>query len=51
MVGNFHGIKANMVECKFVLSKLELQLCYSIHFQTNTIGKIMNLLNHSSALG
>ena len=32
------------MDCGFVVSEFELQLCYYIHFRTNTLGKGMNFL-------
>ena len=37
-------IMANMLDFNLIVSKFKLQLCYYIHFQTNTLGKGMNLL-------
>ena len=42
--GSSRGIVANMLNCNIVLSEFELQLCYYIHFQTNTLRKGMNSL-------
>ena len=39
-----YGIVAYVLDCNIVVSKFELQLCYDIHFWTNTLGKGMNLL-------
>ena len=39
------GIVANELDCDIVVSKIKLQLCYYIHFQTNSLGKGMNPLS------
>ena len=39
-----YGIMDKVLDCGFEVSKFELQLCYYIHFLTNTIGKNMNPL-------
>ena len=33
----------NVLDCDIIVSKFELQLCYYVHFQTNTLEKGMNL--------
>ena len=38
------GIMANVMDCGLKISEFELQLCYYIHFQSNTLGKGMNPL-------
>ena len=43
-----HGVGVNVVECNIVVSEFKLPLRYCIHFQTNTLGKGMNLLIHPS---
>ena len=35
---------ANVLDCNIIESRFKLQLCYHIHFQTNTLGKGMNPL-------
>ena len=32
-----------MLNCDIVINKFEYQLCYYIYFQTNTLGKSINL--------
>ena len=41
---NPHGVMAIVMNCNFKLSKFELQACYCIHCQANTLGNGMNLL-------
>ena len=36
------GVMVKVMDCRIVVSKFELQSCYYIHFQTNTLGKGMN---------
>ena len=38
------GVMVKMMDCEIVVSELELQLHYYVHFQTNTLGKGMNPL-------
>ena len=38
------GVMVKVLDCRIVVCKFELQLCYYIHFQTNTLGKGMNPL-------
>ena len=33
---------ANMLDCGIIVTEFEFQLCYYIHFQTNTFGKGWN---------
>ena len=47
-MGSPHSIVNNMLDCDIVVSKFKLQLCQYIHFQTNTLGKGMNLSYPSS---
>ena len=39
-----YGVVVNMHDCGIVVSKFKLQLFYCIHFQTNALGKSINLL-------
>ena len=39
-----HGVIVKVLDCGIVVSEFELQLHYYVHFQTNTLGKGMNLL-------
>ena len=32
------------LDCKIVQSEFELQSRYNVHFRTNTLGKVVNLL-------
>ena len=41
-VETFHGIVTNMLNCDLVVNAFDLQLCYYIYFQANTLGKGMN---------
>ena len=44
-VGIPHGVVANVLNCDIIVSKFKLQLHFNcIHFWTNALGKIMNLL-------
>ena len=36
---NPHSMMAKVLDCGLEVSKFKLQLCYYIHFQTNTLGK------------
>ena len=45
-----HGAMAKVLDCKIVVSKFKLQLCFYIHFWTYTLGKGMNPLI-TSAMG
>ena len=38
------GVMVKAMDCRIVVSEFELQSCYYVHFQTNTLGKDMNLL-------
>ena len=42
MRGFPHGVMIKAMDGRIVVNKFELQLCYSVHFQTNTLGKGMN---------
>ena len=37
-----HGGIFKVLGCRIVVSEFEIQSCYYIHFQTNTLGKVMN---------
>ena len=39
-----------VLESDIVVNKFKLKSCYSVHFQTNTLGKGMNPLNPSYGL-
>ena len=39
-----------VVDSSIEVSEFELQSCYYVHFQTNTLGKGMNSLVSSSAM-
>ena len=39
-----HGVMVKALDCTIVVSEFELQSHYYVHFQTNTLGKGMNLL-------
>ena len=43
-VGSPCGAAANVLDYEIVVSEFKLQSCYYIHFQTNTLGKGMNML-------
>ena len=43
--GSLCGLGLNMLDCNIMISKFELQLCYCIPIQTNTLGKGINPLN------
>ena len=36
------GVRANVLNCEIVVSEFEIQSCYHIHIQTNTLGKGMS---------
>ena len=38
------GVMVKAMDCRIVVSKFELQLCYYINFHTNNMGKGMNPL-------
>ena len=40
--GSSRGVVANVVNCYFVVSKLELRSCFYVQFQANTFEKGMN---------
>ena len=46
--GSPHGIKAKVLHCALEVTEFKLQSCYYVHFQTNTLGKGMNLFILSS---
>ena len=37
--GSFLGVVVNMLDCNIIVNKFKLQLCYYVHFWTNTLGK------------
>ena len=39
-----HGVMVKTLNCGIIVSEFKLQLCYYVHFQTNTLGKGMNPL-------
>ena len=39
-----YGIMAKVLDCSLEISEFKLQLCYYIHFLTNTLGKGINPL-------
>ena len=39
-----YGVMVYVLDCVIVVREFKLQLCYYIHFQTNTLGKGMNPL-------
>ena len=39
-----HFLVANVLNCNIIVNKFQFQLCYYIHFQTNTLGNDMNPL-------
>ena len=45
MRGSPCGVVAEILSCKIVISKFKLWLCYYIHFQTNTLGKVYYTLS------
>ena len=45
--GSLYGIVVDILECNMVVSEFELQPRYYVYFQTNTLGKGMNLLIQS----
>ena len=44
MRGNLYGVVVNVLDCNIVVSEFELQSHCYIHFQINTLGKVMNSL-------
>ena len=44
MVGCPCGVMVKAMDCGIVVSEFKIQLLYYIHFQTNNLGKGMNLL-------
>ena len=42
--GCLHGVMVKAMDCGIVVSKFVLQLRYYVHFQANTLGKVMNPL-------
>ena len=45
MRDSLSGIADNVLDSKIVVNKIESQLHYYIHFQSNTLGKGMNPLS------
>ena len=43
-IGNPHSLKANMQDCKIVISEFKPQSCCYIHFCINSLGKGMDPL-------
>ena len=41
---NPRGIRVKVLDCDIVVYEFELQSCYYFHFQTNSLGKGINLL-------
>ena len=44
ILGCPHGVMVKALDCRIVVCEFKLQLHYYIHFQTNTLGKGINLL-------
>ena len=42
--GSLQGVGTNILDCYTVVNKCKFQLCYGIHFRTNTLDKHMNPL-------
>ena len=42
--GNPCGVVANVLNCDIVVIESELQSCYYVHFQTNTLEKGLNMV-------
>ena len=42
--GSSHCVMADMMHCEIRVDEFQLLSCYSIHFQTNILGKGMNPL-------
>ena len=42
--GGPRGVMVKVQDCGIMVSKFEHQLHYYVHFWTNTLGKVMNLL-------
>ena len=43
VMGSPCGVEANVLDCIIIRSEFEFQLCYYVHFWTNTFGKGKNL--------
>ena len=43
--GHQYGVVANVLNCDIVITEFELQLLFSVHFWSNTLGKGMNSLS------
>ena len=39
---SLHGVMVKALDCSFEVSEFQLQLVYYIHFQINTLGKVIN---------
>ena len=37
-----HGVMVKVIDCRIIVNEFKLQLCYYIHFRTNTLGKGIN---------
>ena len=44
MIIHPHGVMVKVMDCRIVVSEFEVQLCYYIHFQINTLQKGTNSL-------
>ena len=42
--GSSHGVMAKVFDCGLKVNKFECQSCYYVHFQSNTLGKVIELL-------
>ena len=43
-VNYFNGVLVNVLDCDNIVSEFEIQSDYYVLFQTNTLGKSLNLL-------
>ena len=44
--GGPNCVMVKELDCRIVISKFKVQLCYYVHFRTNIFGKVMRLLIH-----
>ena len=47
---NVRSVVANLLGCEFIVSEIKFQCPYHVHFRTNTIGEMNQLLISSNGL-
>ena len=43
-MGNLRDVVANVMDCNILIIEFELQLCFYVHFRSNTFGNNINPL-------